>query len=402
MKNTLLVALLTLSAALNAVLAFYPFTPTAPSSAPSAGVTASTPTVSPPSNSSAPADTVVWTTPKNEQDLPGIVANLRAAGFPPSAVRAIVNQLLNERYDPKTLTADLPFWKRSYPGPEIIAAQQKLTDERNAQFEALLGPDARPSAMMDPVHRKKRFGDLPDDKVDAISRIEQDYRGIDSLARAEAKGDTTLSMEQRRVLEKEKLADLQALLTPEQLEQYQMRNSSSAYSVQSATAKIDLTEAEYAKLYRAKKQFDDTTPQFTGTVTSEMIAKRTANQQVLNEQVRATLGDDRFYTYLAKSDDAYARLAQLSTRYPSVTPAVSYQLYQLQTEAHQAMTGNGTDKSIPASERVAATRALAAAYEEKLNGLVGPEVAAAYKKTPAGRMFFPQDRAQPTASSTGK
>jgi hypothetical protein len=400
MKNTLLVALLTLSVVFNAVLAFYPFnptTPTAPANASSTAATAQSAT------SSAPAvpDTVVWTAPKTAQDLPGIVANLRAAGFPPATVRAIVNQLLNERYDPSTLTADQPFWKRNYPGPELVAARQKMQDARTAEYEALLGADARPSAALSPQQRKQRFGDLPDDKIDAISRIEQDYRSIDSLANAEARGDFTVSMEQRRVLEKEKLADLQALLTPEQLEQYQMRNSSSAYSVRRAAAKIDLTEAEYAELYRAKKQFEDQNPQ-TSTYSAELWAQRTARQQALNEQARATLGESRFYTYLAASDYSYAQVAALSAKHPSVTPAVSYQLYQLQVEAQQAMTATGADRSIPARDRAATTQTLMASYTEKLNSLVSPEVAEAYKKTPGGRMFTSFERAQSTTQPAAK
>lgn len=400
MKNTLLVALLTLSVVLNAVLAFYPFAP-ATSSPASAATTANAGPAAPSAAASAPTEpnTVVWTAPKTPEDLPGIVAKLRAAGFPPSTVRAIVNQLLNERYDPSTLTADQPFWKRNYPSPELVLARQKMQDERTAQYEALLGPDARPSAAMNPRQRKQRFGDLPDDKVDAIARIESDYNSIGTLANAEARGDFTNSMEQRRVLEKEKLADLQALLTPEQLEQYQMRSSTSAWSVKNATAKIDLTEAEYAELYRAKKQFDDSSPQFTGIVTPEMMAKRAANQQVLNEQARATLGESRFYTYLAASDYEYAQVARLSTQFPSVTPAVSYQLYQLQTEAQQAMNAINTDKSIPAGQRGQALQTLQATYAEKLNGLVSPEVVEAYKKTPGGRMLaLLPARAQPTTS----
>ncbi len=401
MKNTLLVALLTLSMVLNVLLAFYPFaSPTASSTRASTGF-APGHAAALSGVSSTSADTILWSAPKSPQDLPSIVANLRAAGFPPSAVRAIINQLLNERYDPSTLTANLPFWKRSYPSPELVAARQKMQDERTAQFEALLGADARPSAALDPKQRKQRFGDLPDDKVDAISRIEQDYSGISSLATAEAKGDMTLSMEQRRVLEKEKLADLQALLTPDQLEQYQMRNSSSAHSVKSAVSKIDLTEVEYAELYRAKKQFDEQTPQLT-TFSAELWAQRTAKQQVLNEQARATLGESRFYTYLAASDYLYAQVAQLSKKHPSVTPAVSYQLYQLQTEAQQAMSTIGADKSVPAGQRGSATQAMMTAYAGKLNALVSPEVAEAYKKSPGGSMFAAFDRSLENAQPTGK
>lgn len=132
-----------------------------------APVPAQTPTIvatkrpEPPAGATAVAPFVWPTTTQTDQDLHRVVAGLRAAGYPAPVIRAVINQLLNERFAARSPNAGQPFWKRSgSPTPETVAAQTALSHERQAMFEALLGPDARPSAMMDGEAKERRYGTL--------------------------------------------------------------------------------------------------------------------------------------------------------------------------------------------------------------------------------------------------
>ena len=76
-----------------------------------------------------------WAGTRTDQDLHRLVAGLRTAGYPPAVIRAIISQLLTERFASRQPNAGQPFWKRNLPTPETAAAQAALNNERQSLFE---------------------------------------------------------------------------------------------------------------------------------------------------------------------------------------------------------------------------------------------------------------------------
>lgn len=331
----------------------------------------------------------VWHAPKSEQDLHRIVADLRAAGYPPDFIRAVVNHLLKEHFASREPSAGRPFWKQASPTPETVAAQTALNNDRRTLFEALLGPDARPSAILDADSRERRYGALSDDKIDALAKIERDYSEMSAEAWAKRRGNVATSMEAtmqtQQLMEKEKMADMAAVLTPEELAQYELRNSPSAHMLVNNLRNVDITAAEYAQLYQAQKAFDEANPRRT-TMDQVTFAQRQMAQMALNEQVHAVLGDARFYSYLEGADFNYANMAKVFTSYPSVTPATTYQVYRLQNELQATMAQSTRDNRMN-PDKVAEIRTTVESYNTRLEALIGAEAAAAYRKQGMGRMF---------------
>ncbi|HEY8995720.1 MAG TPA: hypothetical protein VIM71_13715 [Lacunisphaera sp.] len=331
----------------------------------------------------------VWHAPKSEQDLHRIVADLRAAGYPPDLIRAVVNELLKEHFASRDPNAGQPFWKRNVQTPESFAAQSALGNERRALFEALLGSDARPSSMMDADSRERRYGTLSDDKIDALAKIERDYGEMSAEAWAKRRGNMTTNMEAtmqaQQLMEKEKMADMAAVLTPEELAQYEMRNSPSAHTLINNLRNVDITEAEYARLYQAQKTLDEANPQ-RATMDQNAYLQRQTAQMAFNEEVRTLLGESRFYSYLEGADHNYANVAKALTAYPTVTSAVSYQVYRLQNELQLTMA-QASRGGAPSPEKMAEIRTTMESYNTRLETLIGVEAAAAYRKQGMGRMF---------------
>lgn len=325
----------------------------------------------------------------SDQDLHRLVADLRAAGYPPSVVRAVVNQLLTERFASRQPNAGQPFWKQGAPTPEMLAAQNTLNQERQALLEGLLGADARPSALLDPATRQRRYGTLSDEKIDAIARIERDYGELTAEAWARRRGNAATSMDavmqSQQMMEREKLADLAAVLTPDELAQYEQRNSPSARTLINNLRNVDVTEAEYAQIYTAQKSFDAANPT-RASMDGVTYAQRMSAQLALSEQVRSVLGDARFYAYLEGSDQNYAQVARALEPFPAVTPARLYQVYQLQIELQGLMMQSSRDGP-PPPEKVAEMRTTVETYNQRLESLVGAAAAEAYRKQGAGRMF---------------
>lgn len=322
---------------------------------------------------------------RSDDDLRALIATLRAAGFPANVIRAMVNEALKARFaagEPK-----MPFWQRINAPAELVAAGQALERERRELFEELLGADAAPSATMAAAQRAARYGELSDEKLNAVVRIERDYNEV-RISALSTGGPNVISrigdsMDRERLLEAELMADLAGVLGPEELEAYALRNSQSARKVMTQSAGIAVTAEEFAALYRLQKEFDSAHPMVVGGDDMAAILKRVEGQQALNEKIRPLLTEDRFYRYLESADSSYARLARFTAQQPGVSPATSYKVYQLQQELERALrpkVQNGAPAGRPVMPDIKP-------YSDRLEALLGPSVAAAYKRTPFGRLF---------------
>lgn len=339
---------------------------------------------------SAPAFTAAtWPALRPNGNLKTLVANLRAAGFPPSVIRAVTQQMISEQIG--AAGQNLPFWKQTSANPAYLAEQQQLGTHKRELFEDLLGADAKPSAMMDPAQRERRYGQLSDDKVDKIEALNRDINDLRSKMYAERKnGDYQSIASAQAAAEQEQRTELAAILTPDELTQYEMRSSSAAGRVMTNLKGLDVNETEYAALFTAQKAYEAADPTRTGgVINADSMAARSAAQDQMNEQARAALTDDRFYEYLKSADPSYGRNAQFTANYPSVTPAMTYQLTQMERDYQTSMmalarasTANGT--TIPSADRMAQLMAARNDYQSKLNNLLGPEVATAFQQRNRG------------------
>lgn len=397
----LLFVLLAASLAANVVLALRTKSPVAasPASTTSPAIRASSPPAV--ADAARPAGTTdvkaapvasatpVWKPVANDADLHRLVTDLRGAGFPPAVIRAVVGQLLNDRFASRQPGAGQPFWKQGVPTPETIAAQNALQKERQALFESLLGADARPSATMDMTSRQRRYGHLSDEKLDAVARIERDYGEMNAelwaRRRGNASGDGLSVRQGQQMMEEEKLADLATVLTPDELAQYEMRNSATARTVMNNLHKVEISEREYAQIYAAQKDLDAAYSTSAGAVN---FAQRQADQLVVHEKARAVLGEERFYSYLEGADMNYAQAAKTFSAFPAVTPEKTYAVYQLQIEL-QGIVGQLTRDGPLSPEKIAEVRKTSDAYNAQLEQIVGPDAAEAYRKLTMGRMFRP-------------
>ncbi|WP_438480661.1 hypothetical protein [Oleiharenicola lentus] len=330
-----------------------------------------------------------WRTPRTDADMRNVVASLRAAGYPPSMIRAVVNQMLQEKYRPEN-DADQAFWKRNRQTPEERAAREEANKEIAATREELLGADGTPAALLSATDRSRRYGNLSDDKVNALLKLDQEYNEVRSAAFANEQGGQNFRdrRTQQQALEAEKRADLVSILSPAELEAYDMRTSQAAQRVINNIRDIDVSEAEYAKLYQIQKAQEAANPQAGELNGAEGMINRLVGQTETHEQTRALLGDERFFKYLESADNSYGQIAQFAAKQPAMNQATTYALYQLQSEMMLSMASTrGTSNGAPSEQQIAQFRATAESYNTKLQSLLGAETAEAYKKQGMGRMF---------------
>ncbi|WP_415909100.1 hypothetical protein [Oleiharenicola sp. Vm1] len=344
---------------------------------------------------------LTWHTPTTDDDFRALAAELRAAGMPSRLIYTVLSELYSQQAIAASPLARTPYWQRR--AVEQSKEMMELRAQIDTKLRDLLGPDARLSARIDPVQRARRYGDLPDAKIDALAQIERDYQEMRSdVYRTTGSGAFTLEewaaqQKQTNLLKDELRADVAKILTPAELAAYELRNSDTARLVANAMRDIALTPEEFAAVYAARQALDAATPPVTGVISGEQALKRREAQAAYAEAVKGALQDDRFYQFLAATDADYRTVMNLSAQFPQVTPAASYQVMRLKNEMDQARVA--LFRSSPSMEAI---QTAYAGWNARLDTLLGAPAADAYRKTQSGRTFSPPviRRAPPASGST--
>lgn len=403
MRSKLLVGLLVLSLAANAWFLARPRSLGAlPVGTPAPGAqspanTATRPAGSAPSVSVVSGETrdgtlrgVVWRRAATKEEWRQLAVDLRAAGFAEEDIRFLIYRSAAQHARERGDLEKLPFWHQGYDSKFGRALREKIGREANDAVVAALGDTPRLES--DPIRRAARYGNLPGDKIAQLDKIEQDYGEVYWQQRRSAEtGDALDTFEGRqriRLLEEEKERDLAAILSPEELADYQRRGSRDARTVITGVQDIEVTEAEFNALYAAQKSHFDSLPRSAGEAE---LAAALHNNAAPAEQVRAILGDgERFNAYMAKVDPVYAQAASFAKSQPALSSDRVYALYQLQSAALLAVAQTGAGKPADLAATPAG-RAAIARYQAQLDTLLGPELAASYRRSPAGKIFAPRN-----------
>jgi hypothetical protein len=113
-------------------------------------------------------------------------------------------------------------------------------------------------------------------------------------------------------LQVEKEAEITALLTPEEFDEYEMRLSPSANALRAKLGNLNPTAEEFRALVRLRKQFDEQFGDFLAYNPADPSAreKRAQAEHDLNEQMRAVVGVDRWSAYQREQDAGFQGAAR--------------------------------------------------------------------------------------------
>lgn len=341
--------------------------------------------VAPKSAASPALKPVVWENPgTHNEELQAFAGRLRSAGFPPHVVVRFVGALLREQTHAPLL--ELPYWRLMNPNPETRKQLTAAALDLLQRQEAILGPAGTQAATLDPVYRRLQYGDLSDAKINALLRIERDYQDMaQNLLSTRnwqiTQDEAAAQQEQYRTLEKNRLDDIAAALTPDEYAEYERHNSRAAQRVLGALANVTVTEQEYLALLQFQKDSDP-----VGLLTPFMRGggpSRLPEVYALHEKINRLLGEERADRYLRAADFQYGGVAAFADKHPSLTRTQTYELYRLQSEAQAVMISQpGTPR--PEPQKLQQTMA---GLNAQLETLLGPEIAKAYRASNVGSFF---------------
>lgn len=325
------------------------------------------------------------------------VANLRNAGFPEQVVRAIAVALIDARYEQRQrqlLNPDqplTPFWEVRgsllRTDPETQAQMRELSREKQQNLIALLGE--LPLDDRARYYLRRRFGNLPTEKLTELMQIESDYNDLTAQVRQGASPFRTMpwDREQLDYIEQEKQADIAALLTPKELELHELYGSRSANSLRSKLGETSVTESEFRELFEFQKAFDETFDISRGIPSPDVMRTRRSAEEELNQRYRTILGDERFAEIQRNQNNDYRAASSVAEHFklPAENAAAVYELAQDMEQRGRALQSN---RELPSEQRDAQLRGLGREASARLDELLTTEGAQAYRESGAAARWL--------------
>lgn len=313
-------------------------------------------------------------------DTRAIIDRLRDEGFPPSMIRSIATLRLNKEFAERraALINPTPYWRNSYypsgearQDPKLLAERRALEDEYRAALKELTGgmPGERSA------YERRAYGTLSDDKVAKIQAVSNDYATLRMQLQAEMKGVTFPDdKSQLELLEKEQRADLEKILTPAELRDYDLRSSPAARTVRNQLRFFSPSEAEYAALYDVQAAIDQHTA--NANLTADEL--RTLRES----QIKTALPPERYEEYRIKTSGSYETVQTLVERL-SLPAQTTNAVVGLQVTVVDQSALIRADTSLTSEQRDAQLAALAQESTNKLKTSLGEEGFNNYSKTAA-------------------
>lgn len=251
-------------------------------------------------------------------------------------------------------------------------------------LKKLLGTDAVQDEEWSRLNRERVFGGLPQEKIDRLQAITNDYNDLRSQISQEARG-IMLPEDQAKMalIAKEQRADIEKLLTPAELEEYDLRNSNTANRLRFQLSAFSPTEEEFRTLYRLTQAAEAQSGARTdgtqiGPISAEDRARQQAAKAALQAQIDAALGPARAAEYRQAIEPAYQEVARLLNRL-DLPVTIAPQVISVQQDIQQRANAVRQDRSLTAEDRTSQLEVLAQEAQARLTSSLGQRGYEAYK-----------------------
>jgi len=338
--------------------------------------------------------TIDWRKVESE-DYKKYIANMRGVGCPEETIRDIiiadVNKLFESRKQAlKANKKKYEFWKSGQgliPGydDETVKQQQALAKEKRALLRELLGVDVDDkadvaAAAMNPLEMLLDF--LPSSKQTAVMEL---LTKAQAEAMKSMKGGAPDSEDLKQIqkVKKDMQDELAKILSPEEMQDYQLRLSDTAMVMRMQMAYFDTNEEEFKDIFKLKQGFDDKYPMMlANTLDKDEKAQRDAAQKELDNQLKTLLGDSRFNDLQRSQDWAYGAMAKVADREGLPRDAAN-KVYDMKKAAEESAKSIRADKSLSDAARKDALQNIRTETERSMQQVFGDKGYASYQKQPA-------------------
>lgn len=323
-------------------------------------------------NSAATASIHSWKDLQTD-DLKELIRRLRAVGCPEDTLHDIVVAEVNRRHSARTREhwperyITKAFWEVEKNDPEENRKNRErwrkdreLQKEKSALLVELLGVDPekerrKAEGLSDYVdYNDRRTSFLPEAKRETVSKLLEDFEGKfqEFYARNRGLYDSQYRTE-RTQLEAERMQALAQHLTPQELHEYEIRESQLANQLRHDLRGLTVTREEYETIYDIRKKYGESIYNYGDVEGKEARDQVERNKAALETDLAAALGPEKSRDYKRSQDYGYSELTRMARKndLPSDTAG---KVYGFKEAAEAAAKQLKADTTLSGAERQAA------------------------------------------------
>jgi len=248
--------------------------------------------------------------------------------------------------------------------------RSRATADQNLTPPFAPTPAAKASTNRSPI------GPLSPEKTARVAAILSDYEAMRAKASAEHEnlgerypGGLKAFLRQLVLLEREKRLDLAAVLTPAELEDYELQESPAGHTVQELLEHSGANDEQRRAVFRLQREFDD---RFALSFDSSPSAalERERVRVDLQEKIHGALGSNVFAAWLRGEGAEYGQFSTFAAQH-SLPATTALDLWRMKNDYTLRRLELSARTDLPANEATAAHRALLETTTARVRALLG-------------------------------
>ena len=340
-------------------------------------------------------------------DYQTYVDNLRRIGCPEETIRDLVKQDLDKLYDQRKADilskapARKEYWKTGNPSalsrPSSATSSQmaQLDREKNEVLGDLFGSQGmaainRPNPLARARSQAKSgyaMDFIPEETKAELNTLEREF-GSELLKKMAQGATDAQDMAEIRQLRQDRDGRIATMLTPEQKMEYDLRKSPTAANMRLQMDGFDPSEDEFRDIFAARKAFDNEHGVVPGSSISPADAEvRQFAEQEMNNQIRSSLGDDRYQDYMRQTDYDYKSIHKITQR-QGLGENISAQVYQMKGSAEELAREIRMNPGLAIEERQMQLGQIRNETSRSIESMLGGQGAAALQNQAGGRNWL--------------
>ena len=304
------------------------------------------------------------------------IDNLRRIGCPEETIRDIILADVNKLYKTKRRAASgqkkFEFWKANAMfGMGMDKDNVETMRELNAERDELLKQlgiessfESEMSLILNPLQQSLGF--LPEQKQVAVMK---ELQGIQSRI-AELSEDGSADIEMVWKAQRETEESIKGMLSEDEYTAYLLRKSNTAHKLRSQIAGFDPSEEEFRTVFKLKRAFDEEYGEIG--INLDLLEEQLKAQKTLNEQIRQSLGDERYADYERAQDYQFQQIHS-SLKKADLGTGEAIQVYDMQKVAQDAALQLRGNQTLNEAERRERLRQIRNETESAIQQVVGTE-----------------------------
>lgn len=265
--------------------------------------------------------------------------------------------------------------------------QRREFDREKRQFiKTLLGiePDMELLQIAGKLdYASEGISQLPGVKRDKAREIIESYSEREMELLRQSRGIITdEDRAEMKRLQRQRREELAQILTPQELEEYELRKSETAGRMRGNLLAFEPTEDEFRQIFRLQRAFEEEFDPSTFLDAGDRAGheRRHKAEEELKTKLRETLGEQRYKDYERSQDSAYRWLVQITQRY-DLPKERADEIFMLKEAAHAQARQINSDSTI--SPEVRASRLQLVQNEARLGveTILGSDGFSFYRKS---------------------